>query len=436
MANEPTEQVPQAWLAVEAERIVVGAIMLDPGVISSVASRLSPRDFFDESLGKLYGFLLDMAELGEPIDDPALLVSKLKGTRFFVEVGRASGLAKLMQECPNVKHAKHYAALVREASTRRKMSVIAKDFYESLMDPNAKPEDSVATLECRIRVSGMNASNEAKRSWEACQDAVDRIHKSRESKYEVGVQTGIYSLDNATGGLFPEELTVLGARPSIGKSAIAQQIAHNAAIAGRPALFISIEMSEWELGGRILSAESNASASQIRAAYVTDEHLAQFQNVIEHEKELFLWFWRPQRATVAQIRAKAREIAATKPLSLIVVDYLQLIKPEDSRMVRHEQISQIGKDLKELANEMRVAVLALSQLNREGEGNRPTLAQLSAGGAIEADANAVWLLHRENRASEDALLMIEKNRSGVTGDINLRYDGSKTLFYCPQVSSF
>jgi replicative DNA helicase len=377
-----------------------------------------------------------MAALGEEIADTALLTRKLKGTRFWVEIGRASGMAAMATECPNPKNAKHYAAIVREAADRRRLSVIAKDFYESLMDANKPTTDSVASLEARIQVSGLHAGGDAKRIWEASEDAVNRIVKARESKYEVGVQTGLYSVDYATGGLFPEELTVLAARPSIGKSAMASQIAYASAMAGRPALFVSLEMAEWELAGRTLAAESSVNASVIRSASVSDDQIAELRHVVDQQRPLPLWFWRPQRATVAQIRAKAREISATTPLALIVVDYLQLVKPEDHRMFRRDQMAQIGRDLKELANEMRVAMLALSQLNREGEGNKPSLSQLSESGTIEQDANAVWLLHRESRAAEDALLMIEKNRSGVTGELQLRYDGSKTLFYCPQVSEF
>jgi replicative DNA helicase len=428
MDDQEASMVPLAWRAEEAERAVIGAVIIDSLVMESLVTRLNPRDFFDEALGRLFDFLLDMHTLGEPIGDLAFLVGRLRETKFWVDIGRQAGLAKMATECPNAKHAIFYAAQIREAADRRRLAAISSEFYERLMDPNYKPDESIKLLDAKIATTGFKAGVEAVRISDASRQAIDRAVKSRESADAVGVQTGLYSIDNATGGLFPEELTVLAARPSIGKSALGAQIAYHSASQRRPALFVSLEMAEWELAARTLAAESTVDGRVIRAATLTDDNIEELRSVQHAQETLPLWIWRPQRASVAEIRCKAREIAATSGLALLVVDYLSLVRPDDPRAFRRDQLSQIGKDLKELANELKIPILALAQLNRTSEGERPKLSHLAESGTIEQDANSVWLLHREDRASVKSLLLIEKNRSGPTGDIELEYDPGRTTF--------
>lgn len=434
--SEVDELVPPAWRAEEAERAVIGAVIVAPEMMESLQVRLNPRDFFDKSLGQLFDFLLDMHTLGEPIGDLAFVVGRLRETKFWVDIGRQAGLARLATECPNAKHAVHYASQVREAADRRRLADISSAFYQRLMDPLIKPDESIKLLEAKIATTGFKAGVDAVRISEASKQAIDRAVKFREVGDAVGVQTGLYTIDNQTGGLFPEELTVLAARPSIGKSALGAQIAYHAASQNRPALFVSLEMAEWELAARTLASESSVDGRLIRAATLTDDNIEELRAVQQSQEALPLWIWRPQRATVAEIRAKAREIAATSGLALLVVDYLSLVRADDPRAFRRDQLSQIGKDLKELANEMEIPVLALAQLNRTSEGERPKLSHLAESGTIEQDANSVWLLHREDRNSPETLLMIEKNRSGPTGDLKLTYDLGRTTFRdCPDEDS-
>ena len=423
-----TTEIPAAWLADEAERAVIGSAILDPSNMERLTLRLAARDFHDRTLGKLYDHMVDMHTLGEPIGDVAFLVGRLSQTKIWDEIGGVQGIGKLSTDCPNAAHANYYASQVRKAADRRRLADIASRFYENLCDAMVEPDDAIKLLDSKIAATGHKAGAEAVMIAEASKGAVAKSKNRQESKYAVGVQTGIYAIDGASGGLFPEELTVLAARPSIGKSALGAQIAYHAASQGRPALFVSMEMAEWEIAARTLAAESNVDSRAIRAATLTDDQIAELETVIKHQESVPFWIWRPRSPSVAEIRAKAREIAAVKGLALLVVDYLSLVRAEDPRAFRRDQLSQIGKDLKELANELKIPVLALAQLNRSSEGEKPKLSHLSESGTIEQDANSVWLLHREHRAATEAILMIEKNRSGPTFDAKLEFDPVRTMF--------
>jgi len=421
-------EMPAAWLADEAERAVIGSIILDPESMERLILRIAPRDFHDSTLSQLFDFMIDMHTLGEPIGDQAFLCGKLRETKVWASIGQMAGLAKLALECPNAAHAAFYAQQVREAADRRRLAELSSRFYENLMDPMIKPGDAIKLFDSKVATTGFKAGAEAVLIAEASRNAVGKSKDREKAKYAVGVPTGIYGVDGPSGGLFPGELTVLAARPSIGKSALGAQIAYHCASQNRPALFVSMEMAEWEIASRTLAAESSVDSRAIRAATLTDAQIAELEIVIKQQESIPFWIWRPRSPSVPEIRAKAREIAAVRGLSLLVVDYLSLIRPEDSRAFRRDQLSQIGKDLKDLSDELKVPVLALAQLNRSAEGEKPKLSHLAESGTIEQDANAVWLLHRESREATKGVLMIEKNRSGPTFDVELEFDPVRTTF--------
>ena len=419
--------VCRAWKADESERAVLGACMIQDGIVTALSNKLSRRDFREPAYGRLFEFFQGMDTLGEPTTDSTLVVSKLAKTTLLAEVGGIAGLARLCTDCGYAPDAILYAAQVREAADRRRLSDMFADFYERLKDPRIKPADSISALMAEVAVIGMSSDVPAITIAQAAKKTVDRIRRSRESKYSVGVQTGLYAIDSVTGGLFPEELVLLAARPGIGKSALAAQIADHAASQGRPSLFISMEMAEWEIAGRWLSTHLDVDSRSIRAGRVDDETIEQMEIAIGQNEDLPSWIWRPRKPTVAKIRAKCKEIAIQHGLALVVVDYIQLIQGENARDFERDRLSQIGKDLKDLASELQVPVLALSQLNRGAEDGRPSLNMLSGSGRLEQDANAVWMLHRP-RDSNDTVLMVEKNRGGQIGDVPLVFDGEKTMY--------
>lgn len=428
------EAMPSAWMAEQAEEAVLGACMLGDGVITSLANMLSARDFINRHYGRFYEFLQGMETLGEPVTDTSLVVMKLKKTNLFKQLGGASGLAKLATECASVRNAPAYAQEIRDAADRRRLADMFATFYERLKDPRVTARDAVSSLHSEIAVMGLPSESEAVKMFAAALSSLGRIEKANESKYSVGVQTGLYQLDGVTGGLYPEELTILAARPGIGKSALASQIADYAAMQNRPSLFISLEMAEWELAGRWLAAESGVDARAIRAGRVSDEDIQKMREVAEQNKDHPYWIWRPRSPTTSQIRAKCKDVSIRcGGLALVVIDYVQLIKADSPREPSNERLSQIGKDLKNLASELGVPVLLLSQLNRDAEGEKPSLKMLSGSGTLEQDANAVWMIHR-SRDSDKGLILIEKNRSGQTGEVEVGWDGEKTRYFDPRTS--
>ena len=440
MERMSEELMPEAWVAKEAEESVIASCLLDPMMLDKLAGKLSRRDFFDTALGELYEFIVEMHAAGDPVGDTTLLYQKLRGAKFLPKIGGIGGLGKLATSAQSAAHAEYYASLVRDAADRRRLSAIASQFYESLSDPQVSPSDAIRTLEGRMLATGYRATVDPVGIGQAYDRMIERIFEARKRENDVGVQTGLANVDATTGGLFPGELCVCAARPSMGKTAIGFQIAEYAAEQGRPVLFVSLETEDWELAARSAAAASHKygdgkdiNGAEIRAAkYLSDDQIALLQAMARMKKDVPLKIWRPTRTTVAGIRSQAKMLAATSGLALLAVDYLQLIDPADSRALRHEQLSQIGKDLKRLANELDIPVLALAQINRKGEGEKPKLSQLEGSGSLEQDANTVWLVHREDRAASDAVLMIEKNRSGSTGDLELMYDCPRTVFYDPK----
>lgn len=419
--------VPRAWKADTAEKAVIAACMLKDGILSSLANQLSRKDFRDKSLGQFFEFLQGMDILGEPVTDSTLVIQKLSKTDLLARLGGIPGIAALFLECAFAPDAPFYAEQVRDAGDRRRLADLFADFYDRIKDSKIRPKDAISALLAEVAVIGLSGDVEAIRMPDAAKQTIERIKRAKESKYSVGVQTGLYGIDSVTGGLFPEELVLLAARPGIGKSALAAQIADYAALQNRTSLFISMEMAEWELAGRWLAGGTDVDSRSIRSGRVDEESIEKMQSMIEQHKDHPAWIWRPRRPTVPKIRAKCKEIEIQHGLALVVVDYIQLIKGNNPNDQERDRLSQIGKDLKDLASELKVPVLALSQLNRSAEDERPSLNMLSGSGTLEQDANAVWMLHRP-RDKDETVLVIEKNRGGQVGDVPLIFDGAKTMY--------
>lgn len=425
MAKHPDSP---ALSAIEAEQSLVGALFVLPSELDTIDGMLSSRDFVDENIGRLFEFMVDMHHAGQPVGDRTLLMRQLSATRFFNDLGGVAFIAKMALEVPMPGHAKRYAEEIRDASTRRMICDVLSECYQDILDTQVSPSDAMTRMESKIQTAGVHESSEVITMTDAVRSVVTRIEKARESQYAVGVQTGIIRLDSHTGGLFPGELTLIAARPSIGKSALGAQIACHTADRGLPSLFVSLEMEEWEIASRVLSRGLEIDSRKIRSGSVTDDELQQMRDAIAQYEGHPSYIWKPESATVSQIRARARMLVATKGLSLLVVDYLTLITPSTRRVERREQYGDIGKALKSLASELNIPVVALAQLSRKADEGKPRLSHLAESGNLEQDANSVWMLHRESRDATDAMLFIEKNRAGPTGEIPLHYCCEQTFF--------
>lgn len=412
----------------EQESAIVGAVFIDPTVIDRVSAIVSPSDFLDRDLGSCFAILSDMHNAGEPVGDSLVVARRLKESGVLARVGGMKGLGKIAVSCPNSKHAETYARTIAADSSKRRLKKLAAELAERADDPS---EDPVATAEwldaqlSRTRSARDQGSQTLGRAMVDALTELDSIHGRGES---MGLPTGLWRLDEGIGGLYPGELIILAARPSIGKSALGAQIAAANANLNRPVLFVSLEMTGRDLALRALAGHLGCDVRQIRSGRMLPEERARAGAHAESIVDDPFHLWTSRRATASKIRAAARVQRATGGLDLLIVDYIGLVAPEDPRKPRWEQISQASSDFKSLAMELQIPVLLLCQLGREAEKVPPRLDHLRDSGSIEQDADVVLLLHRESRDSEMATLDIAKNRNGCTGQLSIGFDPGRVQF--------
>jgi len=427
----------------EAEMGVLGSILLLPEVCDDIASLLRADDFYDDANRCLYQHIRDMYDSGVKIDS-TLIVSRLRTANEYDKVGGLAYLGKLSLAVPNAAHAAYYAQIVNEKATFRKLIEASTEILRDAYDQNIESRELVAQAEQKVfAIMEGRATQHAASINDILHQSIDRMEARAAGTYlDGGCETGFTDFDTMTGGLHNGELIILAARPSMGKTALAMNISENVALQNQqPALFVSLEMSGIELADRMLCSLSRVSGHKLRSGTLGHEDQARLiQKANEISKSPLFVDDSPSR-TVSEIAAAARRIQRRLGgLSLIVVDYLQLIEPDNSRDPRQEQVAKIARRLKGLAREMKVPLLCLSQLNRqaeEGKDHRPRLSHLRESGAIEQDADVVMFVHREeyyHRGEEKAQyagqaeIIIAKQRNGPVGEIPLTWEGEFTRF--------
>lgn len=435
MNGKPTAEMPLP-ANVDAEESLLGSAILDPSVMDEVASVVRPSDFLSPSDGRLWSAMLDLHEAGRL--DTTLLVNELRKRSHFDEIGGAARLAKLARAVPHSAHAIYYANVVREAATKRSLIALSSDIAASCLDPTTEAREVANDADQRIHDLLSVHSAGARTVREALHDAIDRIEARENGAAEAGVKTGFSDFDSMTGGLRESQLIVLAGRPGMGKSAAAMDFALNIASEGEPVLFVSLEMSEAELTERMLSSRAGVNGHRLRNGSTSPEDKRNLRETAAKLTEIPLHLVDTPGMKVAEIAAKAR-LTRRKAgkLSLVVIDYLQLIEPDNDRDPREQQVSKISRRLKALARQLKCPVLCLAQLNRQTEAardNRPRLSHLRESGAIEQDADVVIFVHREeyyaetddNRGKAD--FIIAKQRSGPTGNCEVLWQSSYTRF--------
>lgn len=428
----------------EAEIAVLGSMLLDPSAIDDVATLLRPADFYFESNQLLYDHLVEMRNSGKNIDI-TLLVERLRDRGEYEQIGGATFLGDIVARTPNAAHARYYADIVRQKSVVRSVIDVSTDILRDAYD--TETEDATRLLsqaEEKIFAIGRKGSgSDANDVKEIFLKALDRLDaRMRGENPEGAVDTGFTDLDNLTGGLHASELVILAARPSMGKTAFAMNIAENVVrLSNVPVLFVSLEMAAIELIERLLCSVSRVDSRRLKNGSVTREERGRLKEKASELSTIPLFIDDSPSRTVAEIASTARRIQRKQgELGLIVVDYLQLIEPDNSSDPRQEQVAKIARRLKGLARELETPILCLSQLNRQAEDSRdhrPRMSHLRESGAIEQDADVVMFVHREEyylrgEAKEEvagqAVVIIEKQRSGPTGDVDLTWIKEFTRF--------
>ncbi len=428
----------------DAERGVLASILLLPDVCDDVALILRPDDFYDDANRKIFEHMLAMHDEGKKIDT-TLLVERLKSAGDFEAIGGPAYMGRVIPSAPHAAHAIHYSRIVQQKATYRSLINAATEILRDAYDESGDAKELLSQSEQKIfSILDGRGTSSVNSIRDVLHEAMDQLDARLRGEHTFrGVDTGFPGLDDLTGGLHNSELIILAARPSMGKTAFAMNIAENVAIKYKvPTLYISLEMSAMELCDRLLSAVSHVDGFKMREGRLNQRDR---KRIVEKAREIseapFYVDDSPSR-TVTEIAAAARRIRRRENrLGLIVIDYLQLIQPDNPKDPRQEQVAKITRRLKGVAREMDVPVLCIAQLNRQaetGKDTRPRLSHLRESGAIEQDADIVMFVHRDeyyDNADEQnkgqAEIIVAKQRNGPVGKVELLWHKQFTKFVTP-----
>jgi replicative DNA helicase len=412
----------------QSERALLAACLLDPRAIDRAASRIVGSDFFDPDYGQCFTALTLLRDGGKPTGDPPILLARLKDMGVSQEIANPVFLTRLLSEGGIVGHETYYADQIKKLSQLRRQQQLARELLNRAGDPMNDPADNAEWMSAQLDSLASEQASSAITIHAAGVNAIEQIEAAAKRKGQRGVLTGLQHMDECHGGWMPGNLIILAARPGVGKTAMAEQIAIHNALRGKRVLYVTLEMTKEELALRALCPEADVDGRRVRTGDVDEMERQALRDGLRYLQDLGIVIWdRP--ITLAGIRGLARYERAIKPLDFIVVDYIGLVTPDDQRAPRHEQIGRISRGLKILAKEIDVPVLALAQLNREAETKQPTLANLRDSGSLEQDADIVWMLHEPNgdRGGVVELLQV-KNRHGDRDTVELRFTGKGTRF--------
>jgi len=425
---------------IESEQAVLGALMLRPSAIHEVMDILMADMFYAKKHAIIFQNILDLSNKNEPIDVLSI-ASKLKDKKKLADIGGNSYLNELMSNVPSTVNVKHYADIVYKKFVLRSLidasESIATLAYEENDQDVAQVLDIAEKSIFRVS-SSLNVKNDFTTIKQSLVETWETIERLRDNKEEIrGVPTGFHDLDELLAGLQKSDLIILAARPSMGKTTFALDIARNVALSGKTVGIFSLEMSSQQLVQRMLSAESRVDAWSIRTGHgLSDHHFSVLQEAASRLQKAPIYIDDQAGNSIVKMRAVARRLKSENGLSLIVVDYLQLMTTSKNYDNMVNQVTEISRSLKQLARELDVPVLALSQLSRavETRGGRPRLSDLRDSGSIEQDADLVMFIHREDRYKEQAEkdniteILIEKHRNGPVGMVQLLFDAKTTSF--------
>lgn len=425
----------------DAEASLLGALLIDSDAIVKVADTISPDDFYDPKNQRIYEAVVQLYEKHSPID-VLTLSDQLKSTGFLDFVDGAPRLTELTNYVPTASHVEQYADIVRQKALRRRLIKASQDIISLGYDEARNLRELIEEAESRLFDVSQHHLKQNITSLETIlSESFDRLDELHKDKGKIrGIPTGYKDLDAVLAGLQRSDLSILAARPSMGKTALALNIAHNVALgANQPVLIFSLEMSKEQLVDRLLAMESGVDAWALRTGNLTDSDFEKIGHAMGSLSEAQIFIDDSPNITVSDLRTKARREAHAHPLGLIIVDYLQLMSGGryggDGNRV--QEISEISRGLKGIARELNVPLMALSQLSRSVESRSPQIPQLQdlrESGSIEQDADVVAFIYREDYYNPQTDrknitdIFIRKHRNGPTGAVELYFDREKQRF--------
>ncbi len=426
---------------IEAEESILSAILIDNDALLDVIEALGPEDFYRTGHQKIYEAITDLFDRAEPVD-LVTLANKLKEKGQLEVVGGASYLARLVDTVPLAVNARHYAKIVHDKASLRRLIEKANAIVKRCFEERGEAEDVIDFAETAIfEISEQKARQSFYPLSKIILGNIETLEEKQGNRSLVtGVTTGFNQLDNLTSGLQNSDLIILAARPSMGKTALALNIARNAAVdANVPVAVFSLEMSKEQLSLRMLCSEARIDSSRLRGGFFSMEDWHRLTDAAGVLSESPIYIDDSPSLSAMEIRAKARRLKMDKNIGLIIIDYLQLMQGRSSAERRDLEISEISRGLKALAKELELPVMALSQLNRMLEqrtDKRPKLSDLRESGALEQDADVVAFIYRDevyNKEEDNprrgtAEIILSKQRNGPTGDVFLSFLNSYTRF--------
>jgi replicative DNA helicase len=448
--NLSDRQVPHSK---EAEQGVLGSVLRENAVLSDVLGILRPDNFYLDAHQKIFETIVELYNKAKPVD-AVILFEVLKKKKQIDDIGGPGYIAELWDAAPTAANATYYANIVREKAVVRNLIHAHTELLRDAYDGSMAAEELLATAERKVlEIAEKGTTSATKTLGGTLNEVFDRIDaRARNDLALVGVPTNYSDLDQMTTGFQNSELIILAARPGVGKTAVALNFVRNIIIEHRmPVFFVSLEMSNLELAERLLVCQSRVDSHDVRSGRINNLQSAAISEAADilrgpPENPVKLFLDDQPAQSLLRISATARRLKLREGIRLIVIDYLQLIEPENRKDPRQEQVSQISRRLKFLAKELNIPILALAQVNRSSEDRQnhtPRLSDLRESGAIEQDADVVMMIHRpdmygaaggdggeaaggggeryQNTNDEDIEIHILKQRNGPTGKITLKY---------------
>ena len=426
---------------IEAEQAVLGSMLTDKDAVISAIELLKPEDFYREDNKIIYTAILSLYNRAEPIDI-ITLKSELISMGKFDNIGGLEYLVELPEKVPTTANVDKYIKIVEEKSILRNLIKTANEIITLGYDPTEEVENIMDNAEKKI-FDIMQSKNQ--KGYTPIKDILVETFAQIEQLYNqkqhiTGVPTGFADLDYKTSGLHGSDLVLVAARPAMGKSAFALNIATNAAVRAKvPVAIFSLEMSKEQMVNRILCSEAMVDSNKVRTGKLDEQDWTKLASALGPLSEADIFIDDTPGISVMEIRAKCRKLKLEKGLGLVVIDYLQLITASTNRRggSREQEIAEISRSLKILAKELDIPVIALSQLSRAPEqrpDHRPMLSDLRESGSIEQDADKVIFLYRDDYYNEDsekkniAEVIMAKHRAGSTGTVELLWLGNYTKF--------
>ncbi len=425
----------------EAEQSVLGAILIDSSSIALVSELLKPEHFYFKENQLVYQAMLALFQENKPIDI-LTLSSELKKQKSYKESGGKTYLSQLVDIVPTSANIEHYARVVKESAIKRQMISLGSELVRKAFSEEGEVGELLNSAEAQIfALSQENVRRDFIPVKDILASSYERLEQAVKSGLGLrGLPTGFRKLDNKLAGLNPSNLIVLAARPSVGKTTLALNIASYLCLEEKKSIgFFSLEMSKEELVDRLLVMEGRIDSWRLRTGRLNEEEMARVTEALGRLADANLFIDDTPAISITEMRTKARKLQIEKKLDLIVMDYIQLAQPGRYADSRVQEVSYISQGLKNIARELRVPVIALSQLSRAVEQRgekKPQLADLRDSGAIEQDADIVMFLYRAEEEEEllpegkrNVKLLLAKHRNGPTGEISYLFQADQLRFY-------